>query len=86
MVSEKRRRERKQFNNLFIYVFPAIELRIAKLIEARRQQKWLQGIDVGVAWDDMMTRRVLWQLEVLIYVGDDEADATWINRNSMRNF
>jgi hypothetical protein len=60
-------------DNLCIYVFPAIELRIAKLIEAqqRRRRQWLRAF--GVARDDNSTRRLLWQLEVLIYVGDDAA-------------
>jgi hypothetical protein len=37
----------KNENNLFIYVFPATELRIAKSIEARRDQKWLRASTLG---------------------------------------
>ena len=48
------------------------------------RMKMAASNDDGVVWDDKSTRRVLWQLEVLIYVSDNAA--LWIIRNSMRNF
>lgn len=50
-------------NNLFIYVFPAIELRIAKLIEARRERKWLRW--GGSRWQvDKTSLMTAWSLDL----------------------